>query len=122
MHFISTSTYDLKSTMIPEFACKAVDETTKALWLQKVYLRLVMDRVPKTRVSVLGFGSVVEKWVKRQVEQGFHSFFCQIFAIFEDIRNFYLGGRTLQLKIFKNCQNLKFSPLSCKIFGGQLIS
>ena len=49
MHFISTSTYtryilyDLKSTMIPEFACKAVDETTKALWLQKVYLRIVMD-------------------------------------------------------------------------------
>ena len=29
--------------MIPEFACKAVDETTKALWLQKVYLRIVMD-------------------------------------------------------------------------------
>ena len=39
----------------------------------------MIDRVPETRVS--GFGSAEVKWVfKRQVEQGFSSFF----GIFDD--------------------------------------
>ena len=37
-----------------------------------------MDQVPETWVSGFSFGSVVEKWVSRQVEQG------QIFGIFND--------------------------------------
>ena len=56
--------------MIPEFACKAVDETTKALWLQKVYLRIVMDMREE------------EEWVfkKKQVEDGFFLQFCPFSA------------------------------------------
>ena len=44
-----------------------------------------MDRVPETRVS--GFGSAME--VLRQVEQGFSSFFAQIFGRFDDFSNFH---------------------------------
>ena len=57
--------------MIPEFACKAVDETTKALWLQKVYLRIVMDM---REGGGMGFLK------KKQVEDGFFLQFCPFSA------------------------------------------
>ena len=41
--------------------------------LKKSFPNLVMDRVLEMRVLV--FGSAMEKWVLRQVEQGFSSFF-----------------------------------------------
>ena len=67
--------------MIPEFACKAVDETTKALWLQKVYLRIATDTLPKTRI---GFQLCHGEMNLKQIEQGLSSFSLLIFAIFDD--------------------------------------
>ena len=73
------------------------------------------DRVvPETRVSV--FGSAMEKWafkiLKSQVEQGFSSFFFQIFAIFDDIE---ISSNNDDGKIFEqndkySCSTLVFNP------------
>ena len=44
-----------------------------------------MDRVPETWVS--DFGSAMEKWAIRQIEQGFSSLFTNFFGIFDDFSN-----------------------------------
>ena len=43
---------------------------------------------PGIRNQILMYPESPEKWVKRQVEQDFTSFFCQIIGIFDDFSKF----------------------------------